>query len=115
METACTQFPFPFYPVRNRGPSDGTGARLGGSPPGSGEGAYEHQGPSKIGRGQSEVLRSTSRGGEAPGLYTDLVGSGPHSRIDPVYFFLFRFETGFHCVAGLEQRSIWLCFLSAGI
>ncbi|XP_036018565.1 WD repeat-containing protein 38 isoform X1 [Mus musculus] len=63
METSCTQFPFPFCPVRNGGPSDGTGARLGGSPPGYGVGAHEHQSPNKIGRGQSEVLWSTPRGG----------------------------------------------------
>lgn len=92
METAYTQFPFPFYPVRNRGPSDGTGARLGGCPPGSGTGAHEHQGPKKIGRGQSEVLRSTPRGGEAPVLYTGLVGSNPNSRIDPRFIFFFSFS-----------------------
>lgn len=73
METACTQFPIPFYPVRNGDPSDGTGARLGGNPPGSGAG-HEHQGPNKIGRGQSEVLWSTPRGGEAPELLHRLGG-----------------------------------------
>lgn len=74
METSCTQFPFPFCPVRNGGPSDGTGARLGGSPPGYGVGAHEHQSPNKIGRGQSEVLWSTPRGGEAPVLFLHRLG-----------------------------------------
>lgn len=59
METARTQLSL-------YRPSNGTGARLGG--PGPVADAHEHQGPNKAGRGQSEVLRETPRGGEPPGL-----------------------------------------------